>query len=388
MPRSERFLAPRMTTVACACAMAALLVACGDDKRSALPDWSDGYEQGGPMAEPQADGGVSDGGIGGGLPDDNAPPPNTFAIRRAKAVRWPMRIRDQDALKADRTEPCYVEPSSSATELKYADNKDIRCIIDMDELDLHQLGVQFDVVVPEGMCDFLLRVPYIYENFEIGQGPTKVSWTVNEDGTFSDEVNAMGGEPYCRYDYSPFGELYPNCCYGDYVRSVTSAKTGETSVKQGHWGGGQLGDCYYGGGYLDKMAMFDTQGFPVAQTIYLGRSGRVQEEDFAGIEGKYGPNVALANYYDPADHGGGPPAAVGARFANRDYDYYCLDDAEETIAHIAIQVREWNEEVEFDADQDPDTVGTEPGWEAPIDDWDDWKTLTPGDADFPNLPHL
>lgn len=388
---SERWVTTRVAPVACACAIVGAFAACSDDKRAPLPDWSDGYEQGGPMAVPTGgDGGVGDGGIdgGSGMPDDNAPPRNTFAIRMASEVRWPMRIRDQEALDEGRIQACYVKRDSPATELVYSDAKDVRCTIDMDELDLHQLGVQFDVIVPKGMCDFLLRVPYIYENFEIGQGPSKVSYTINADGSFSDEVNSMAGVPYCRYDYSGFGDLYPNCCYGSYTSEATSAQTGKKSVTRGNWGGGKLGKCYYGGGYLDKRVTFDTADFPVAETIYMGRDALVQHEDFLGIEGKYGPNVALANYFDPADHDDGPPAALRARFAHQDYDYWCLDDAEEPIAHIAVQVREWNEEVEFDADGDPDTVGTEPGWDGPIDDWDDWKTLTPGATDFPNLPHL
>jgi hypothetical protein len=169
---------------------------------------------------------------------------------------------------------------------------------------------------------------------------------------------------------------------------VKSAKTGEVNVTYGEWGGGKLGECYYGGGYLDTMAKFDVAGFPVWQSIYLGRQPWVQHEDFKGIEGLYVSNVALANFHDPADHGDMAPAALRGEFATPDYNYYCVDDAEETIAHIRVQVREWNEEVEFDADGDPDTTGTEPGWEMPLDDWTDWATLTPGSKDFPNLPHL
>jgi hypothetical protein len=383
----------RLTVLGIAGVASALLSACGEESRKPLPDWSDGYETGGPMAAPGAGG--SDGGAiteDGGTVDPNVPPSGTFAIRMASAVRWPLKIRDRDALEDDRIVPCYVEPGPRETELEFAEHKKVRCIIESDELDLHQLGLQYDVIVPEGMCDFLLRVPYIYENFEIGVGPTEVSYTLEEDGSFSDEMNSIDGKPYCVYDYGIFGGDLPNCCYGTYTKTVTSAKTGKVSMSPGTWGGGKLGECYYGGGYLDAEATLDTEGFPVAQTIYVGREALVQHEVFEGPEGKYISNIALANYYDSKDHGGRAPAAIRADFARPNYEYYCLDDAEENIAYIEIVVREWNEEVEFDADGDPDTTGIEPDWELPrtddINDWTDWKDVDSDGDTFPNLPHL
>lgn len=385
-----------LASIACAVVLGS---ACGgEQKRKPLPDWSHGYEQGGPLAAPQGGAGAvgagtTDGGIAdAAMPDQNAPPPDTFAIRMASSVTWPLRIRNRDAVEAGRTEPCAIEPASRATELEFASEKKIRCIIDTDELDLHQLGLKFDVVIPKGMCDFLLRVPYIYENFEIGVGPSDVSYTLQEDGSFTDEVNSIDGKPYCQYDYKFFAETLPNCCYGGYTKKVTSAKTGKVSVTSGKWGGGKLGECYYGGGYLDTHASYDTEGFPVAETVYLGRAAWVQSEEFKGPDGAYESNVALADYYDPDDHGGMAPAAQRGQFARQHYEYYCLDDAEENIAYIQITVREWNLEAEFDKDGDPDTVGIEPGWALPftedINDWTDWKDLDPDGMTFPNMPHL
>lgn len=392
-PLRDRLWTAFALRVACVGVNACALAACGDDnERSPLPDWSDGYEQGGPMAGPP--GSTPDGGLtaDGGVTDLNAPPPDTFAIRHAAAVVWPLRIRDRDALARGKTKACFVEKGDPATELVFAKNKKVRCLIDSDELDLHQLGLQFDVVVPEGMCDFVLRSAYIYENFETGVGPTKVSFTRQEDGSITDEVNAIDGKPYCRYDYKFFDDDLPNCCYGSYTKEVKSAKTGKVSRSLGKWGGGKLGDCYYGGGYLDERAEFDTEGFPVLETVYVQRQAAVLNEVFKGPDGAYSSNIALANYYVPEDHGGRTPAALRSGLSRPMYSYYCLDDAEETIAYIEITVREWNEEVEFDADGDPYTTGTEEGWNLPvtdrINDWSDWKDIDPDGETFPNLPHL
>lgn len=387
MRRSERFLASRIATVACACAIAAAFVACGgDDKRSALPDWSDGYEQGGPIAVPTGgDGGVADAGVdAGGMPDDNPPPPNTFAIRMAKKVRWPMRIRDLKALDKDRTVPCYVKPGPIETELDFAPTKKIECLVDMDEYDLYINGLQFDVVVPKGMCDFLLRVPYWFVDYEIGFGPTQVSWTVSKDGKFSNEIASKDGVPLCAYDHSGDESDAPNCCLGSYTLTVTDAQ-GETTTTSKRWGGGSC-DCVCGANYFDKNNSVSEGGCPVAEAIYVGRQAFVQHEDYGNISEKFGSNAALANYYEPSADGG-VPGGLADPAAHPMYEYYCLDDAEENIAHIGVVVREWNEEVEFDKDGDPDTIGTEPGWKLPtdaIDDIPDWTG-----TDYPELvcPH-
>lgn len=368
--------------------VASVLVAAacsGDKARTDLPDWSDGFETGGPIA------GGTDAVDGGSVvsQDGGAPPmPDSMTIAIPANVTWPMRIRNRDAL----SQPCEIPRDDPDTELVYGAEKKVECIIDSDELDLYVLGLQFNVVIPEGMCEYLLRVPYIFENFEVGGGPDRVAYTKNEDGTFTDEVNSEDGKPVCQYDYSRFDPDLPNCCYGEYTLEITSGMTGKTTTATKSWGGGELGKCYYGAGYVDERAAFDTAGFPVSEIIYSNRQPYVQEEVFDGVSDKYGSNVALANYYDPDDHGGDAPGALRGEFARPLYEYYCLDHAEENIAHISIVVREWNEEAEFDVDGNPDTLGTEPDWDLPrtddINDVSDWKDYGDVGENFPFLPHL
>jgi hypothetical protein len=110
---------------------------------------------------------------------------------------------------------------------------------------------------------------------------------------------------------------------------------------------------------------------------------------YDGVSDKYASNVALANYFEASDHSGKNPAAFQADFSRPYYEAYCLDDAEEILAHLVLSVREWNEEAEFDRNGDPDTTGTESGFQfgpRAIDDLTDWKTLTPDDTSYPALP--
>ena len=99
---------------------------------------------------------------------------------------------------------------------------------------------------------------------------------------------------------------------------------------------------------------------------------------------KYPYNVPLANYFDPAHHSDDEPISHPTP-----WEFYCLDDAQENIAHIEVWVREWNEEVEFDADRNPDTLGTEANWNLPrtddINDVPDWKDLDPGSDTYPSV---
>lgn len=349
----------------------------GNDQRQPLPDWRDGYETatldgGAPYVMGDVDGGA------------NQPPPDdTFAIRVPEGLTWPMRI----GKRKPAGEPCAIEYDPN---IGFAPSKKIECIIDVEELDLWVNGLAYDIVVPEGMCSFILHVPYIFENFRVCAGPAEVSYTRHADGTFSDEVNSIEGVPVCPCDHSRLDALAPNGCTGQYTLRAKDATTGEVAVSIHAWGGeSQLGKSYYGAGYQQENARFSASGLPMPYYVYVAREAHVEHAVYDGVSDEYPSTVVFANYYDPKDHDGDMPAALKGQYARKDYEAYCLDDAQETIAHISFVVREWNEDKEFEAVRDPDTVGEEPGWDLwtdPIDDIPDWKTLTPGNDTLPGIP--
>jgi hypothetical protein len=366
LPVIARFL------VAAACSM--VFTGCpsnddNDSERAALPDWSDGYEKS------SADGGISTGGSDGGDVASKSFPDNSFGIAIPETITHPIRLRVLDT----KNYPCAIAQGASKA--------DITCIIDINELDLYVLGLAYNIVAPKGMCDFVEYHSFIFENFEIGEGPKEVSWTVQEYGAITDSVNAVSGVPRCPYDYSgqyPSSPKAPNCCYGTYTKRVTNAKTGKVEQSTEVWDG-NLAQCYHGAAYLDMDAAFTQEGWPIATIIYTDRKPLSHTVRYHGLSDKYATNAVLANYHYPVDNNPNIPSAAMKRESYSYYNISCLDDAEEVIAHIRLVVREWNEEAQFDMDSDSETEGLEPGWETPINDITDWSDLLRNNIEYPKI---
>lgn len=349
---------PQRRKLGCVLALLFCVGACDeDDKREPLPNWRAGYP------DASTDSGVPE------LPD-------SFALVLPDTLQYSARLGQRDALD----KPCAIARNEAPAKRD--------CIADMNELDLWALGFAYDIHVPQGMCDFILHVPYMFANFAVGQGPARVSFTVNKNGTFSDQVNAMNGKPYCEFDHKALNERAPNCCLGQYILEVTNAETGIVTTSMHSWGG-KVGDCLYGAAHVEADVALDPEGVPMSRYIYMHRSEHTEHIEFDGVSDKFPANIAHANFFDPADHGGEMPAALSATLANPYYDAYCLDDASEIIAHLRLSVREWNQEVEFDKKGNPDTEGIEPAFsEGPIDldDLADWKVISGEEDEFPNIP--
>ena len=352
--------------------LACALLACGDAStgREPLPDWSDGYERDAPVP------GGADGGV--------APPPplvrtdapeDSFALLVSRSVEYPTRLR-----RAGTNDPCAVS--------RGAPREAIDCVLDVNELDLSALGFSVDVVAPKGLCDFILYDGFLFENWQVGAGPSEVSYTVEPDGTLSHEVNSAQGEPRCDYDYSwqyPKALEAPNCCTGGYTLRITSKESGETSESSQQWDP-DLGRCYEGGAHYYSELVLSKDGFPLDEWFYIGGDAKTKQYAFDGTSEEHLTNLPLANYWDPQDHGGDMPAAYRGAHSKPYYSWVCADDAEEWRAQIRLLVREWNEEAQYDVDGDSDTTGVESSWGTPIDDLEDWADATPDAVSFPELP--
>lgn len=361
-PRAPRLLL--LASLVCA------LLACSkkSTEREPLPDWSDGYEHDAPTP------GGGDGGVGPG-PERPDAPPDSFALLVSSETEYPTRLR-----RAGTNDPCAVS--------RGARREAIDCVLDVNELDLNALGFAVDVVAPDSLCDFILYEGFLFENWEVGTGPELVSFTVEADGTLSHEMNSAKGEPRCEYDYSwQYPKAYgaPNCCGGGYTLRITSAETGEISESSQQWNP-ELGRCYEGGAYYYKDVELSADGFPLAEWFYIGGKAESKRYEFDGISEQHLTNLPLANYWDPQDHAGDMPAAHRGAYSVPYYRWSCVDDAEEIRAVIRLQVREWNEESEYDVDGDSDTTGTEPDWGTPINDLEDFADRTPDAVSFPELP--
>jgi len=369
------------------CVLLALAAGCSLPDRAPLPDWDIGNEDTDPVPPdtdvedtgetdvPDTDTGVED----TDWVNDTAVDTGAFSLAIPTDLLYPMRVRKMS--------PTTHQPLNEACEVPLGavgEDADIECVVDVNELDVVALGLGIGAYAPEGMCEYFVHQHYIYESWEVGLGPEFVSFTVNDDGSVTDEVNSLNGQPICDYDYTdsyPSHMDPPNCCLGNYEMTVTY-EDGNVEVSHGQWGGDAL-DCYSGAGFLDLDAIFTDDGWPARVYTYVGEEEYWQPFQFDTSFDKYLTSVPFANWYTPGQHDGTMPGPLAGVYAQPYYEVACADHAEEYAARIRYYVREWNEEAEFLIDGDPNTSGTEDDVSGPLDDWSDWAVLGPGDDVFP-----
>ncbi len=269
-------------------------------------------------------------------------------------------------------------------------NQDIICIVEVEELAGANTGVKMVLNAPPGMCKYVWHLPYYYYGRQHGTGPTAIVANFDADGNFvsaGSSITGPGtfsstGEATCNYNYS--AAEGPDCCYGSYtLRTVTP--TSDTTTTQ-EWTG-KPGNCAAGSGKISAQ-LSKEQNLPMGK-YYFGGSGFNQEFD-TGERSIIDSDSSLfyANYYS-----GTAPAAfmlASSYPANPYYTWVCLDDAEEVVARIRVQIREWNESSEFElgATGNPDTTGTEPNWGMSVNDFRDWLDIFTGGDGYPGMPEI
>jgi hypothetical protein len=287
--------------------------------------------------------------------------------------------------------PCMV----ASNETSFA-NQDITCIVEIEELAGANTGVKMVLNAPPGMCKYVWHKPYYYFGLNYGVGPNAGTVRFDKEGTFvGGSVTGPGyltaaGEIACDYDYTPAEG--PNCCYGSYSKTTVNnfgsvdPEFPVTSTTETVSWTGKPGNCAAGSGA--GTAPRDTQlNLPVGQ-YFPGTTGFNKEFD-TGQRAIIDNDSSLyyANYYT-----GTAPTALkqaGTYPGNPYYTWICFDDAEETVARIRVQIREWNEDSEFELEAagDPDTSGTEPNWGTPVNDFPDWLDIVTTYSDiFPGMP--
>ncbi len=337
-----------------------LLTACPIPEREPLPDWSDGFD-GVDTSDTSDTSDTAD-------TSDTSVPEDPMALYAVDDYGILSRLH-----KTGTTEPCeiFIDGTMQGYEL-------IDCTLDTPELDLYGYGLDFDFVTPFGGCDFVVYHHYMYEAWEVGVGPTEVSYEIDIDGIISNEVNSLNGEPLCAYDYSRFDEDAPNCCLGNYTLSIYTPASELPRVTGPTTWGGNAATCYSGAAYIDPEASFSASGWPTGKIVFVDQGRFEKRFHWDELSTDFVSNVPLANYYDPANHGGGMPAGLAAPFARPYYTFECYDHAEEILGRIRLTVKEWNTLAEYLINGDPHVTGTEPVSGEPLDDRADWSVATPG----------
>lgn len=324
---------------------------------SKLPAWDDGFDTQDTDVETPT--GETD------EPVPTEPPDTEFNLEIPESITWSANLRRWDPSTGEVfAEPCAIDLENVTPGAAVEED----CILDFNEGDLYWQGFSIKNHIPAGFCDYLFTQPYMYQAFEIGFGPTQISYTLTADGMIIDEVGTLNGEPQCEFDYSK-GGIGPNCCVGQYELTVTDEISGEEEVTPGIWGGTTtFGNCYDGGAYLDVNASRTLEGLPMSPTYYIDREqadivstfGSMRTATDANLD-DYDTSIALASYIDLADHGGSLPRGLDplrsnepfGAFIQPTYDFVCTDNAYEKLGILHLTVREWNTEADFNADGDP-----------------------------------
>ncbi len=290
----------------------------------------------------------------------------------------------------DFTADCAV----ASNETSFA-NQDIICVAEIEELAGANTGVKMVLNAPPGMCKYVWHRPYFYFGLDYGVGPTAATVRFDKGGTYvGGSVTGPGyltstGDVICNYDY--VASEGPDCCTGTYSKTTvsnfgsTDPDLPQTSTTETVSWTGKPGNCAAGSGALTAPLSEDL-GIPVG-VYHYGGTGFNKEFETAPrsvIDGD--SSLFYANYYS-----GTAPAAfklAGAYPGNPYYTWVCMDDAEEIVARIRVQIREWNETSEFDLGStgDPDTAGVEPNWGTSVNDFSDWLDVFTNGNSFPGMP--
>lgn len=279
-------------------------------------------------------------------------------------------------------------------------NESVQCYLEAPELDLYFNGVTLQYNVPSDMCTYLRFRSYDFIRYPVAVSPSFINVDTDKNGQICHDANSNGvcdvGEvdERCAYDYS--GDGGPNCCEGRYTKvsrmwdSTQSAyATPSTTIED--WGG-HYGDCL--SGPATKSHPKDKSNVPIAILSQVDGTGLNETYPIdAPIKLGLKSNTYLANFFDPADHLSGLPAGLTPTSAvspSAIYFWQCLDNADDVIAEITLNVREWNTKAAFDARaSNPtgyDITGPEPSPFGPGNiendrpDWKDFDTSVPGDS--------
>lgn len=294
-------------------------------------------------------------------------------------------------LKGDFDKPCAVSSSSSA-----AADRDIECILEVEELEGKFHGIEMVLNVPPGMCRYTLYTPYYYLGKPVGVGAQAFvinfdingvvdAATVSVDGTpgmsGSNSTIATDGVPQCAFNY-PGAE---QCCMGDYtittIMNLGDATETPATTTNYSWGG-LYGNCIAGAGAT--MERDPQYGLPFSE-IQFSAAGESRTITIPGTISKGG--------YQSWMHSNYVTSTIPTAMVSPYYEFECFDDGFEQSARIRVQVREWNEMSEFllKSTGNSDSGGlatTETYWPGYVNDyydWDDWIALG-HTTDYPGMP--
>ena len=321
------------------------------------------------------------------------------------------------SIDGGRTSGCRYDPDSSTSAY-------IRCIVDIDELDMFNNSFTLVNSAPGDLCKYRGFRSYYYANANVDTPPDYVSYEINPTSDVvtpgsvryyygvapnpTDRLPDVNGtrirakpdrmpigakaDVLCLWDYSSRYDDGKNCCDGQYqAMAFNASDTGEVGElgESTDWGGDPV-NCFKGPAIEDSLAKTES-GFPLYFYTQVLGAGFQDTYTIESPNDKRDAQIYLANYFDPALHPVNassiagetkvpiairPPGGGGFPF----YRYDCLDENAEIISRIDVQFREWNVKSEIlTAAGNPDDRGAEssPFGAQCKNDFFDWEDLVP-----------
>lgn len=279
-------------------------------------------------------------------------------------------------------------------------DKDIVCFVEAGELDLYFSGLALKASTGFGMCEYLTYEPFRFWRHQYNQTPggtvvndfsacAQCSDTGNLDGfgaqaattcSSADQTGNFSGSNYCYSDWATIynDSRYPNCDDGTYtLRTWTDTNsdgvcdTSEATSTIGQACGGSPGTCYGGPAVQDFSAAQLNLG--IARHILNSFTGLTQTWTYTSplngglVTNKNLSNFTLSNgcggtksgtqseyYYEMANWldyvntsptpspGTTPFIGSYGLTVEANYEFQCLDYAQDLIARIRVVVRDWD----------------------------------------------
>jgi hypothetical protein len=351
--------------------------------------------------------GNEDGGLGGGEK-------NEFHVSIINPV-------DQGGSSAFIVTSSFVDPNSNGTVLTKtgcnvapgAANKDIYCIVHLEEHDLFTHGVEMKFNFPKEMCDYGVRQSSWFYNFEPGIGPNVITYDTENGGSPTNVVilgsGAAGssvngdGTATCAFDHSlkPGGS---NCCVGKYTITSTDstpdplggAPVISVTTTEGDWGG-TFGACVGGHALDDGSPRYGHEflDVPIGESFpVIGEALDIPYKVLPLSERSNGTSLHGANFFytpTPNDSTSWPDAfqippsgpQISLVSGQPYLELHCTDRSLDINARIRIMVQGWSTATEFAKFRsntgllaNPDIAGDELGFpndpSYPFRDYLDW----------------
>jgi hypothetical protein len=249
--------------------------------------------------------------------------------------------------------------------------KIVDCYLDAEEWTLFSQAYSLHYHVPSNMCSYVSFDPFYFVNRDT-KWTTSLTKYTDKNGAIGSAVGADNLVSSTDFGcYTEKGD--PVCCVGEYpersfVWNTTNNAFDQPTVTIVNR---TIDKCL--GGPATTSQPKTKFGVPRRTFQFVEGKGISAEYKFDALVDHQVSTGWVANYFNPAEHGGGPPQAFDfdidkdagvKKYGQPYYTIACHDSAWETLATIRIQIREWNTKTNYLARKTEPTKHDEVGFES------------------------